>query len=100
MKKILVIFILFLMPLIAYAYGDFEELCKQGYAVTTQTNITGDFEGCDFDKLYKLDNGLILQCNEYYYYYYYRPNVYILQNRYGSYKVIINDRAYNVTLYR
>ena len=36
------------------------------------TQISGEFEGCDYDKMYALDNGLIFRCNTYSYSYSYR----------------------------
>ena len=61
----------------------------------TITYVTGDFEGCDYDKIITFDNGLIFQCDEYHYHYAYHPKVMIV----GKY-VTIAGKKYRGTLYR
>ncbi len=51
MKK--TIYILIIMLLFCFsvaAASDLEYLAKEGYAVIEETQVDGDFEGCDFDK--------------------------------------------------
>ena len=80
---------------------DLEDLCKQGYAVIEETQVDGDFEGCDFDKRIPLMNGLVFVCSTYNYSYAYMPDVLILKHvRNGDMKVIIDDEEYDGTLYR
>lgn len=40
--------------------------------------ISDEFEGCDFGKVYALDDGRVLVCNGYSYSYSYRPEVIVL----------------------
>lgn len=81
--------------------SDLENLCKNGYAVIEETNVDGEFEGCDYDKRIPLTNGLIFVCREYNYSYGYMPDVYILKNiRTGDIKVLIDDEEYEGDLYR
>lgn len=44
----------------------------------TKSQIDGDFEGCDFNKVYPLLNGLILVCQEYNHSYSYMPEVVVI----------------------
>jgi hypothetical protein len=69
-----------------------------GSVVTT--HISDDFEGCDFDKVYRLDNGLLFECATYRYQYAYRPEVKIFVIEGRSPVVFIRGRQYNGTLYR
>lgn len=101
MRRVLLLFVIFVFANVEVCIAnDFEELCKDGYGVIVKTYISGTFEGCDYNKSYKLANGLIFQCNEYNYSYNYNPDVYILQNRYGNLKVIIDDEEFYGTLYK
>ena len=65
-----------------------------------ETNISDEFEGCDYDKVYRLDNGLIFQCSTYSYSYSYRPEVKILIIDGRSPVVFIDGEEYDGTLYR
>lgn len=47
-----------------------------GQVITTR--VSDDFDGCDYDKVYNLDNGLLFQCSSYHYHYAYRPEVKIM----------------------
>jgi hypothetical protein len=101
MKKILKILLFIILISKKSFAADFEDLCKDGYAVILETNISGDFDGCDYDKRYKLDNGLIFECSTYHYTYHYHPSFYILQNiKYGGFKYIIDDEEYSGNLYK
>jgi hypothetical protein len=80
---------------------DWEDLCKEGYAVITKTSISGEFNGCDYDKHYKLSNGMTFKCDSYDYSYSYSPDFYVLKNiKYGNIKYIINGDEYSGTLYK
>ena len=79
MKK--TIYILIIMLLFCFsvaAASDLEYLAKEGYAVIEETQVDGDFEGCDFDKRIPLTNGLVFVCSTYSYSYAYMPDVLIL----------------------
>jgi hypothetical protein len=60
--------------------SDLEELARDGYAVVIETNVDGEFEGCDFDNA-SVQNGMIFVCSEYSYTYSYMPDVLILKKR-------------------
>lgn len=93
----------FILSTVASAAGasDLEDLAKDGYAVIEETQVDGEFEGCDFDRRIKLINGLIFVCQTYSYSYAYMPDVLILKHiRTGDIKVLIDDDEYDGLLYR
>lgn len=65
-----------------------------------KTNVSEEFEGCDYDKRIRLDNGLIFVCSTYSYTYSYRPEVMILFVQGRSPEIYINGTKYSGTLYR
>ena len=79
-----------------------------GYTIITTSNVSGTFEGSDYDKLVKLDNGMIFEFNSYNYHYAYRPKVIIFAKQLNMkglkpinvYKLIIDDDLYDVTKIR
>jgi len=88
------------VSLVAYG-GDLEDLARDGYGVIEETQVNGEFEGCDFDKRVPFLNGLIFVCSEYSYSYSYMPEVLILKNvNSGNLKVIIDDDEYDGSLYK
>src|SRR5439155_3151133 len=73
-----------------------------GYTALTSTNVAGDFEGADYDKPVKLDNGMIFEFTEHNYTYSYRPDVIVFaraatfQGRSVTmYKLLIEDELYD-----
>jgi len=73
-----------------------------GYTAGASTNVVGEFEGADFDKPVKLDNGMIFEFTEYNYTYSYRPDVIVFaraatfQGRSVTlYKFMIEDELYD-----
>ena len=66
----------------------------------TRTNVSDEFEGCDWDKRYNLDNGLIFVCSTYSYSYSYRPEVLIVTPSGRNPIVYIDGEEYDGTLYR
>lgn len=80
--------------------SDLEDLARDGYAVVEETQVDGDFEGCEFDKPIPLVNGLVFVCAEYSYSYGFMPEVLILKHiRSGDIKVLIDDQEYDGALY-
>jgi hypothetical protein len=76
-----------------------------GFTVVADTNIQGEFEGPDFDRVVKLDNGWVVEFHEYDYFYEYHPEVVVLARQIGTvvlYKVGIEggDDAYDITRLR
>lgn len=87
------------------AADDLEEIV--GYLAVTASNVAGDFEGADFDKTVKLDNGMIFEFQEYKYSYSYRPRVIVFATsvtvatgKVAVYKLLIDDELYDVTRVR
>jgi hypothetical protein len=69
-----------------------------GYTVVACTHAAGEMEGADFDKLVKLDNGMIFEFHSYSYFYAYRPDVAVLEKSVdyqgktvSLYKLVIGD---------
>jgi hypothetical protein len=70
-----------------------------GYTVFASTNATGELEGADYDKVVKLDNGMIFEFETYDYFYAYHPDVIVFAkkitlpngNTVTSYKLVIED---------
>lgn len=93
--------VLLLSVSITAAASELEDRAREGYAVAEQTQVDGDFEGCDFDKHIPLTNGLVFVCSGYSYSYSYMPDVLILKNiSSGDIKVLIDDEEYDGTLYK
>jgi hypothetical protein len=81
-----------------------------GYTLIEVTAVPGDFEGADFDKVVKLENGMIFEFEEYNYSYSFHPDVAIFARKAeipskpsdkqkGSvilYKLLIEDDIYDV----
>lgn len=77
-----------------------------GYTVVAATTVSGNFEGADYDKLVKLDNGMIFEFREYSYTYSYRPDAVVLAKAIDVpptgrqaliYKLVVDDEIYDVT---
>ncbi len=64
-----------------------------------ETNISSEFEGCEYDKKYNLDNGLIFSCSTYSYSYSYRPDVRIVIPSGGYPIVYIDGEEYDGMVY-
>lgn len=96
-------FVLLLSHHSAYALdvSDFSGL--GGWTIAAVTQVRGEFEGCDFDRTIKFDNGWTLTCATYSYSYAYRPDAVIFiknstfQNRaYWMVKALIDDEFYEM----
>lgn len=99
MRSVVYLALLVLVPAVAHG-EDLEDLARDGYAVVEETNVDGEFEGCEYDKRIPLTNSLIFVCSEYSYSYSYQPEVLILKHVHSSdIKVLINDEEYDGTLY-
>jgi hypothetical protein len=98
MKALCVLFLLF--PLISQA-DDLRDLAKKGYAVIEETQVDGEFNGCEYDKKIPLRDQLIFVCTTYSYSYSYSPDVLIMKNiRNGDLKVLIDETQYDGNLYK
>lgn len=84
-------------PANALDVDDFNDL--EGYTVTTVTHVEGEFEGCEYDKKIKFQNGWVLTCQTYNYHYAYSPSAAILTKDVGQgyvIKMIIDDDIYDM----
>jgi hypothetical protein len=84
---------------------DLEEIV--GYTAVASSNVSGEFEGADFNKPVRLDNGMLFEFHEYNYSYSYRPDVIVFGKsaEYGGrsftvYKLLIEDELYDATRVR
>lgn len=91
------VFISLSAPALALDADDFREL--EGFTVTAVTRVDGNFEGCEYDKKIKLQNGWVLSCQTYNYHYAYAPSVAVLTQDAGRgyiIKAIIDDDIYDM----
>jgi hypothetical protein len=89
------------LPVLPLDASDFSGL--EGWTVAAVTTVEDDFEGCDFDKKIKFDNGWTLTCSSYSYSYAYRPDAVIFTRKteyrsrqYLLMKVLIDDDFYDM----
>lgn len=76
------------LPLIAIAVGAY---CITPAFAVERATISDEFYGCDYGKVYPLDDGRVLVCDGYSYSYSYRPDVIVLDR--GT--VLIDGEEYN-----
>ena len=114
MKKIVFACVAFfglaLLPLSSYGLDASNLSQLVGYTIVAATNTTGEFDGADYDKVVKLDNGMIFEFHEYDYFYEYRPDVIIFAKTvtlssgrtFTDYKLVISDEdeVFDVTRIR
>jgi hypothetical protein len=82
-----------------------DDLCElDGFTLIDCTNVSGEFEGADYDKLVELDNGLIFRFTEYKYSYSYHPACAIFARSFTYqekdvvlYYLVIDEEVYSVT---
>ena|ERR1700691_335089 len=72
-----------------------------GWTIAADTNISGEFEGPDQDKVVKLDNGWIIEFEDYDYFYEYHPEIVIFATQFKGvtlYKAVIDggDDIYDI----
>jgi hypothetical protein len=74
-----------------------------GYTVIASTQVDGEFEGCDFDKTIRLNNGARFRCAEYKYSYAYMPAVIVFAKQmtlrgksFVDVKLLIDDEFYEM----
>ncbi len=94
---------LFLVTSAAVALDASDFSGMEGWTVAAVTTVRGDFEGCDFDKRIRFDNGWTLTCSGYSYSYAYRPDAVIFSKAveirgrgYWMVKVLIDDEFYDM----
>jgi hypothetical protein len=103
-----------LLVCVAAAADIVDELSSYtGYTIVGTKTVIGyrdkngkrsdDFEGCDFDRTIKFDDGTVLTCSSYSYTYAYRPTALILMKtneyqgrKFASVVMIVEDEAYEM----
>jgi hypothetical protein len=75
----------------------------EGYTIISVTQVSGEFEGCDFDRVIRFVDGMALRCSSYSYTYSYMPDAVIfgkeatLQGRsFVLIKVLIEDEIFDM----
>ena len=105
MQQVAIRFIALLCLSITAANADLADELEdlEGWLIFTSSTVSGDFEGADYGKVVKLDNGMIFEFDEYDYTYAYRPTAVLLAKEYRGvifYKLIVEDEVYDVTRLR
>ncbi len=74
-----------------------------GFTATTQSYVADEFEGADFGKTVKLDNGMVFEFNTYHYTYSYRPKASVYEKTSSVMepkKLGIKNPTQPITLYK
>lgn len=75
---------------------DLDSLAKEGYQVVEETNVVGQFTGCDSRTSLRLTNGKVFVCSTYAYSFaVYMPAAYILKNKSDDIKILVKGIAYS-----
>jgi hypothetical protein len=78
--------------------ADLESLATEGFKVVEETQVSGQFKGCDARTTLVFTNGKAFVCSTYAYSFgIYMPTAYILKNQGDDIKVLINGTAYSGT---
>ena len=76
--------------------SDLASLDKDGYALIEQTQVIGDYQGCIASALLRFTNGKVFACSTFGFdNSQYMPGVYILKNKDGAIKILINGHEYS-----
>jgi hypothetical protein len=101
LRHLLAAGLLFPVYALALDASDLDDL--ERWTVAAITNVEDKFEGCDFDRQIRFDNGLVLTCSTYSYTYVYRPDAVIFVDdfefkghTYWSVKALIDDEFYEM----
>jgi hypothetical protein len=96
-------FAMLLMATTADADCSSELTNLEGYTIVAATQVDGEFEGCDFDKVIRFTDGKRLRCSSYSYAYAYMPDAIIFGKRstvpgksFLSIKVLIEDEVFDM----
>jgi hypothetical protein len=78
-----------------------DRLARRGFGVIEQTQVNGEFQGCEYGRRISLMDGLIFVCSGYSYHYSYGPETLILKSvRTGEIRVLIDDEEFDGTVYK
>ena len=76
--------------------SDLASLAKEGYALVEETRVVGDYQGCIASKSLRFTNGKVFLCSTFGYdNSQYMPAVFILKNKDGAIKILINGKEYS-----
>lgn len=84
MKRIFVLLLFVAGSVLAGSVDNSKLSDLVGYTVIAVTRVTGDFEGADYGKTVRLDNGMIFDFTTYHYHYSYHPDVVIFAREYTA----------------
>ena len=94
------LFCILVMPDLSFA-SDLESLAKEGYSLVEETRVaggSGDYQGCVASKSLRFTNGKVFICSTFGYdNSQYMPVVYVLKNKDGAIKIVINGKEYSGT---
>jgi hypothetical protein len=75
----------------------------EGWTILSVTSVDGEFEGCDFGRKIKLEDGSVLTCAEYNYTYSYDPDAVVFGKRvsinghtFMSIRLIVEDEVFEM----
>lgn len=76
----------------------------EGWTIIATTQVEDEFEGCDFDKVIKFINGMVLKCSTFSYTYSFMPNAVIFAKsakhkdmEFYQIKALIGDKLYDMS---
>jgi hypothetical protein len=76
--------------------SDLESLAKEGYSLVEEARVVGDYQGCIASTSLRFTNGKVFLCSTFGYdNSQYMPAVYILKNKDGAIKILINGKEYS-----
>jgi hypothetical protein len=92
------LFCILAMPGLSFS-SDLASLAKEGYSLVEETRVAGDYgdyQGCIASKALRFINGKVFVCSTFGYdNSQYMPVVYILKNKDGAIKILINGKEYS-----
>ncbi|SEI96167.1 hypothetical protein [Paraburkholderia diazotrophica] len=78
-----------------------DRLARRGFGVVEETQVNGEFQGCESGRRIPFMDGLIFVCSGYSYHYSYSPEALILKSvRTGEIRVLIDDEEFDGTVYK
>jgi hypothetical protein len=98
MKIIAIVILLFstlAIPVLSLS-SDSASLVKEGYTLVEETRVVGDYQGCTASSSLRFTNGKVFVCSTFGFdNSQFMPAVYIMKNRDGAIKVLINGKEFS-----
>lgn len=108
MKARIVICIALLLSFSGSAFADklTRVLSKlEGFTIVAVTQVDGEFKGCEWDRMIRLTNGLVLKCQSYSYSYSYSPDAVVFAktfkhqgNSFAEVKLLVDGELFDMGL--